>query len=452
MKKLLVANRGEIACRVIRSARKLGIATLAVCSDVDRGALHTSLADEVRELGGETARESYLDAGKLLAAARHAGADAVHPGYGFLSENASFADAVIHAGLVWVGPTPDTIRAMGDKQRAREIAESVGMPLLPGSRRFEPAALVGLEEAAEAIGYPLLVKACGGGGGIGMQRIESPERLRRGVESTQTMAARSFGDGSVFLERFIANARHIEIQVFGLGDGRVVHLFDRECSIQRRFQKVIEEAVSPVLSPATRSAMAGSAVALASHQRYQGAGTVEFVYDDDRGDFFFLEMNTRIQVEHPVTEMICGVDLVGMQLRLAAGEGIALTQEDIHRSGHAIEMRIYAENPNKNFMPSPGRLDVLSFPAEGDGVRVDTGVRQGDTISHFYDPMIAKLIVHGQTRGEAIARGLDALQATRLEGVASNLQFLRRVLQHPEFVAGRTTTGFIPAHMPSLIG
>jgi 3-methylcrotonyl-CoA carboxylase alpha subunit len=450
MRKVLIANRGEIACRVIRSCKALGIATVAVHSEADATALHVALADEARSVGPAAARQSYLVADNVLAAARDSGADAVHPGYGFMSENAGFAQAVMAAGLTWIGPDPQSITDMGDKERARVLAKAAGVPVLPGSPRFQPGALDGIEAAAAAVGYPLLVKASAGGGGIGMRRVEGPEKLRETVEATQTLAGRAFNDGTIYLERYLPTPRHIEIQVFGFGDGRAVHLFERECSIQRRFQKVVEEAPSPGIDEATRGRMAAAAVALAQAQRYVGAGTLEFVVGADQG-FYFLEMNTRIQVEHPVTEMITGIDLVGLQIRLARGDDLsAMTQESIRRSGHAIECRVYAENPAKNFLPSPGPLKVFVPPA-GDGVRVDTGVREGDTVTIHYDPMIAKLVAHGSDRTQACDRMSAALATFRVEGIVTNLAFLKRVIDSPAFRAGDTHTGFIEVHGAALL-
>jgi 3-methylcrotonyl-CoA carboxylase alpha subunit len=453
MRRLLIANRGEIACRVIRSAKALGLETVAVHSEADAGSLHVEAADQAVPIGPAKAADSYLKAEAILAAARDSGADAVHPGYGFLAENAAFAEAVEAAGLIWVGPTPRSILDMGDKERARALAERAGVPVLPGSHRFAPEALDGLDAAAAAVGYPLLVKAAAGGGGIGMQRVDGPDTLAKVVASTQAMAARAFGDGTVYLERLVAKARHVEIQVFGLGDGRAVHLFERDCSLQRRYQKIIEETPAPGLAAATRDAMAQAAVALAAQERYRGAGTVEFVVDAESQAFYFLEMNTRIQVEHPVTEMATGIDLVALQLRLARGEalGSELDQGAIARQGAAVECRIYAENPAKMFLPSPGRLARFALPAAGDGVRIDTGVREGDLITPHYDPMIAKVIAHGADREAAIARLADALGAVAIEGIHSNVPFLRACLAHPAFRAGDVHTGFVEAHRTALL-
>ena len=449
---LLVANRGEIACRIIRSARSLGLRTVAVCSDADAEALHVTLADEAVSIGGAKPADSYLSVPAILQAARRTGAEAIHPGYGFLAENADFAQAVAQAGLVWVGPDAKSIEDMGDKERARLLARAAGVPILPGSARFAPGDLAGLEAAAEDVGYPLLVKASAGGGGIGMRLVEQQADLRRTVEATQGQAARSFGDGTVFLERYVPHARHVEIQVFGFGDGTAIHLFERECSIQRRFQKLVEESPSPGIAAETRTAMAHVAVALARQERYRGAGTIEFVLDDDSGAFYFLEMNTRIQVEHPVTECVTGLDLVALQLRLAMGEnlGDTLRQEDVRQHGHAIEVRICAENPARMFLPSPGRITRLDLPAAG--ARVDTGVRAGDTVTPYYDSMIAKVIAHTSDRAEAIARLLAALDETAIDGITTNVAFLRRVIDHGAFRAGRTLTGFLDAHKADLTG
>jgi 3-methylcrotonyl-CoA carboxylase alpha subunit len=452
MKKVLIANRGEIACRVIRSCQALGLGTVAVHSEADRNALHVVLADESYAVGPAPAKQSYLMIDNLLAAARATGADAVHPGYGFLAENGTFARAVRGAGLIWVGPDPDSIEDMGDKERARLLAKSAGLPILPGSPRFHAGDLAGIEEAAALVGYPLLVKASAGGGGIGMRRVDAPGDLRAVVESTQSLAERSFGDGAIYLERLVEKARHVEIQVFGLGDGHAVHMFERECSIQRRFQKILEESPAPGLPEAVREDMAAAAVALCRQERYSGAGTVEYVVDSDSGQFYFLEMNTRIQVEHPVTEMNTGLDLVGLQLRLARGDDLStLAQPAIRTQGHTVEVRIYAENPAKNFLPSPGLLKQFSLPTATPGLRIDTGVRLGDQITFHYDPMIAKVIGHGSTRMEAIERVRAALGDILIEGVATNISFLRRVLDHPAFRRGDTFTGFVPAHQAELM-
>lgn len=452
MKTVLIANRGEIACRVIRSCKALGLRTVAVHSDPDAQSRHVEIADQRVSLGGSSAAESYLRADAVLEAARSSGADAIHPGYGFLSENEAFATAVEAAGLVWVGPSPASIADMGDKERARLLARAAGVPVLPGSSRFRPGELNGLAAAAVEVGFPLLVKAAAGGGGIGMRRVDLPKDLQAAVETTQGMAARAFGDGTIYLERYIERARHVEIQIFGFGDGHAIHVHERDCSIQRRFQKIIEESPAPGLSPDTLRAMYDSAVALCKQERYRGAGTVEFVLDVRTHEFFFLEMNTRIQVEHPVSEMITGLDLVGMQLQLAAGQiPQARAQDDVHARGHAIECRLYAERPAKGFLPSTGLVTRFDLPPADDTLRIDSGVRAGDRISHFYDPMIAKFIAHGADRERAIARLIDAIDAVRIEGVETNLAFLRRTLDHPAFRSGQVSTGFIDQYKPELI-
>jgi 3-methylcrotonyl-CoA carboxylase alpha subunit len=452
MNRVLIANRGEIACRVIRSCRALGLETVAVYSEADAGAWHVELADGAWPIGPAAARESYLNMDAVLAAARAAQADAVHPGYGFLAENPRFAERVQADGLIWIGPRAKTIEDMGDKERARLLAKAAGVPVLPGSPRFGPHDISGLEEEAARVGYPLLVKAAAGGGGIGMQRIDGPEKLRGVVDSTQKMAERAFGDGTVYLERLVPKARHVEIQVFGFGNGHAVHLFERECSIQRRFQKIIEESPAPGLTEHTRRRIAQAAAALAAQERYAGAGTVEFVVDAETGEFFFLEMNTRIQVEHPVTEMTTGIDLVDLQIRLARGDDLSgLTQESVTPRGAAIECRLYAENPTRMFLPSPGKLATFRLPEPSAGLRIDAGVREGDEITPHYDPMIAKLIAHGDDRDEAIARCLEALRAVVIEGIHSNVPFLIRTLEHPAFAAGDVHTGFVEAHRAELV-
>jgi len=449
--KVLIANRGEIACRIIRSCQALGLRTVAVHSEADAQAMHVAMADEAEAIGPSAPRESYLVPERILAAAAAHGADAVHPGYGFLSENAEFARAVQAAGLAWVGPAPDTIDAMGDKERAREIARAAGVPVLPGSRRFAAGGTPNLVEAAAAVGYPLLVKAASGGGGIGMRRVDGPETLNDVASATQAMAERSFGDGTVYLERYIPLARHVEIQVFGFGNGEAVHLFERDCSLQRRFQKIIEESPAPGLPDAVRARMADAAVQLCREQRYAGAGTIEFIVDADSFEFFFLEMNTRIQVEHPVTEMTTGRDLVALQLELARGSLAPFAQSAVQAGGHAIECRLYAENPARNFFPSPGTLNVFGLPPTGPDVRIDTGFRQGDTITPFYDPMIAKVICRGDTRAQAIERMAGALDGIAVEGLKSNLAFLRQAMRHPAFAAGAVSTDFVERHKAELI-
>ena len=449
--RILVANRGEIARRVIRSARDLGIGTVAVHSEADADAAHVAEADTAVAIGPAAARESYLRTDAILAAAREAGADAIHPGYGFLSENADFAEAVTAAGLTWIGARPETIRAMGDKDRARAIAKTAGVPVVPGSDRMTPGETPDLNAAAKITGYPLLVKASAGGGGIGMRRVDGPEKLAETVAATQSMARNAFGDGTVFLERFVPRARHVEIQVFGFGDGTAIHLFERDCSLQRRFQKVIEESPAPGLTEALRARMAEAAVALARKVRYAGAGTVEFILDVETRDFFFLEMNTRIQVEHPVTEMVTGQDLVAMQIDLARGRLTGADQSGFATTGHAIECRLYAEKPQKRFMPSPGRLERFVLPPEAEDLRVDSGYREGDAITTYYDPMIAKIIASGSDRDAACDRALQALRTLEIVGPGTNRDFLIACLEHPAFRAGDVHTGFIDAHLKDLL-
>lgn len=445
--KVLIANRGEIACRIIQSCKRLGIATVAVYSDADEASAHVEAADEAVAIGPASPRESYLVAERVLDAARQTGATAIHPGYGFLSENAAFAQSVLDAGLVWIGPSPQSISAMGDKERAREIAREAGVPILPGSRRFYPGDVDGLVQAAEAVGFPLLVKAAAGGGGIGMRRVDAPANLESVVTSTQSMAEKAFGDGGVYLERMVVNARHIEVQVFGFGDGSAIHLFDRECSVQRRFQKIIEEAPAPNLPADLRVQLHDCAVSLARAQSYRGAGTVEFIYDDDRQQAYFLEMNTRIQVEHPVTEAVTGVDLVAWQIQHALGQLERPRQDQLAVRGHAVECRLYAEKPEKNFFPAPGLITALMWPEAMEGLRIDTGVRAGDRITPYYDPMIAKLIAHGEDRNAAISRLKAALEGLVIEGLHTNANFLANVMADEAFNAGKVTTHFVEQFM-----
>lgn len=448
--KILIANRGEIALRVLRSARALGYATVAVYSDTDRDARHTRTADQAVRIGGALPAQSYLRVEAIIEAARLSGADAVHPGYGFLAESAAFAKRVVEAGLTWIGPSAQSIDDMGDKERARALARKAGVPILPGSSRFTQDGAGDLAEAAAGVGFPLLVKAAAGGGGIGMRRVDDPATLAKTVEATQGMAARSFGDGSVYLERCVPRARHVEIQVFGLGDGRAFHLFERDCSTQRRFQKVIEESPAPDLDEGIVEGMAESARALAAAENYSGAGTVEFIVDAETGEYFFLEMNTRIQVEHPVTEMITGTDLVGMQIRHAGGEDLEADLSAVTRRGAAIECRLYAENPKKMFLPAPGTLDLFRIP-EMEHVRFDTGVREGDTITPYYDPMIAKVVAWGEDRNAAIRRSEAALRATRIEGLATNRDFLLAALGDGEFRGGKVWTGYVDDRRKDLV-
>ena len=451
--KILIANRGEIACRVITTARKMGIATVAVYSDADKDARHVKLADEAVHIGAAPSRESYLLADKIIAACKQTGAQAVHPGYGFLSENEAFAKRVEEEGIVFIGPKHAAIAAMGDKIASKKLANQAGVNTIPGYN--DPIA--GPEQAVEiakGIGYPVMIKASAGGGGKGLRVAFNDKEAFEGFASCQNEARNSFGDDRIFIEKFVQEPRHIEIQVLGDAHGNVIYLNERECSIQRRHQKVIEEAPSPFISDTTRKAMGEQAVALAKAVGYQSAGTVEFVVGKDQ-DFYFLEMNTRLQVEHPVTECITGLDLVEQMIRVAAGEKLAIRQEDVKRDGWAIECRINAEDPFRNFLPSTGRLVRFQAPEEsmfqGDttkkyGVRVDTGVFEGGEIPMYYDSMIAKLIVHGQDRNDAIEKMRAALNGFVIRGISSNIPFQAALLAHPKFVAGQFNTGFIAEH------
>ena len=440
-RKILIANRGEIACRVIGTARRMGIKTVAVYSEADRSARHVHLADEAWPIGPAPARDSYLRGDVILDAARRSGAEAVHPGYGFLSENAEFAAACAEAGIVFIGPPADAIRAMGSKAAAKALMAQAGVPLVPGYHgdAQDPALL-----AAEAarIGFPVLIKASAGGGGKGMRVVGEAAAFPAALEGAQREAAASFGEDRVLVERYLTAPRHIEMQVFADTHGNAISLFERDCSVQRRHQKVLEEAPAPGMDPARRRAMGEAAVSAARAVGYVGAGTVEFIVEGDA--FYFMEMNTRLQVEHPVTEAITGLDLVEWQVRVAAGEALPTTDPSI--TGHAIEARIYAEDPARDFLPSIGTLAHLRQPSERPGVRVDTGVRQGDAITPDYDPMIAKLIVHGADRGDALRRMSAALDEYEVVGVQTNLALLRAVIADPEFAAGRFDTGFIARH------
>ena len=449
---LLVANRGEIACRVIRAARRLSLRTVAVYSEADAELPHVSMADEAVLIGPARAADSYLQGEKLLEAARRTGATLLHPGYGFLSESAAFAKACESAGIGFVGPTAEVIAVMGDKDEARQAAARAGIPIVPGTGKLDVADAAAVEAAGERTGFPLLVKAAAGGGGIGMRAVADAGELLAAVQATSGMAQKAFGDGSVYLERYVQRARHVEIQLFGFGDGTAVHLFERDCSLQRRHQKVVEEARAPLIEDEVRRKMAAAAVALACACRYRGAGTVEFLYDSDTQAFYFLEMNTRIQVEHPVTEMITGIDLVGAQLRLAMGERLQdeLAQSRIVAVGHAIEARIYAENPAKKFLPSPGVLTEFRLP-QGEGIRVDTGYREGNKVTPFYDPMIMKVVAHGPTRDQAIHRLQGALADLHISGITHNARYLQAVLQHRAFRAAELHTGFLGALHAELV-
>jgi acetyl-CoA carboxylase biotin carboxylase subunit len=439
LKKVLIANRGEIAVRVIRACREMGIASVAVFSEVDRAALHVSKADEAYPIGPAAARESYLNIAKILEVARKSGAEAVHPGYGFLSENAQFARACSEAGIKFIGPPASAMELMGSKTRARTAMQAAGVPMVPGSVRG--LTLAEAKALASKIGLPVMIKAAAGGGGKGMRLVRNAAELKPAFETAQSEALRAFNDDEVYIEKFIENPRHIEIQVLGDEHGNVIYLGERECSVQRRHQKVIEEAPSAIVDEDMRRRMGAVAVQAAKSAGYTNAGTVEFLVDGDR-NFYFLEMNTRLQVEHPVTELVTGLDLVHLQLRIAAGEKLPFRQEDLALRGHAIECRIYAEDPENNFFPSPGKITRLLRPS-GPGVREDSGVYEGWTVPLDYDPMLSKLIVYAPDRATAIARMRRALDEYFIGGIKSNLPLFRRILEHPDFVAARIDTGFL---------
>jgi acetyl/propionyl-CoA carboxylase alpha subunit len=447
---LLVANRGEIARRVMRTARRMGIVTVAVYSEADANAAHVREANRALGIGAAEAAASYLDGEAIIAAAREGGADAVHPGYGFLSENADFAEAVTRAGLVWIGPPPAAIRAMGLKDEAKRLMAAAGVPVTPGYLG-EDQSEQRLAKEARAIGFPVLIKPVAGGGGKGMRKVENARAFADALAASRREAKAAFGDDRVILERYVTAPRHIEVQIFADRHGNVVHLFERDCSLQRRHQKIIEEAPAPGMDEATRAAIGAAAVKAARAVGYEGAGTVEFIADASAGldaqRIWFMEMNTRLQVEHPVTEAITGIDLVEWQLRIAAGEKLPLMQREIRRSGHAVEARLYAEDPARGFLPSTGRLQHFRLP---ENVRADSGYEEGDSVSRFYDPMLAKLVAHGATRTEAAAALTEACRAVEAWPVKTNAGFLARALAHPEFRAGNVDTGFIEAHQEEL--
>lgn len=439
--KILIANRGEIACRVIRTCREMKIASVAIYSDADADALHVRMADEAFRVGPPPSAESYLRGERIIETAKAAGAEAIHPGYGFLSENAEFARQVRSAGLAFIGPPPEAMESLGGKMSARKIALEAGVPIVPGTtdpvRSFEDA-----KATAASIGYPVMLKASAGGGGKGMRLVFEESELRAALETAQAESLASFGDDAVYIEKAVVRPRHIEIQVFSDTKGGHVHLGERECSIQRRHQKVIEEAPSPIDSEDLRNAMGQAAVRIARAVNYVGAGTVEFLVSDVDRSFYFLEMNTRLQVEHPVTELVTGIDLVREQIRVAAGHPLSFKQEDVRLFGHAIECRVYAEDPEQNFMPSPGRITRLRLP-HGPGVRDDGGVYEGAEVSIHYDPMISKLAVHGRDRAEAIDRMRRALREYEVGGIKTTLPFFRMVMEDEEFISGKLDTGFI---------
>jgi len=449
--RVLVANRGEIALRVIRACREMGIETVAVYSDADATARHVRAADAAVRVGPPPAAESYLNIPALIAAARTSGADAVHPGYGFLSERAAFARACVDAGLIFIGPPADAIERMGSKIGARTLMEQAGVPVVPGRTPADQSD-AGIAAAADAIGFPVLVKASAGGGGKGMRAAHDAATLAEAIPSARREAQAAFGDGTLYVERLIQRPRHIEIQVFADAHGNAVHLFERECSIQRRHQKIVEESPSPVLTPAVRERMGKAAVAAATSAGYRNAGTIEFLLEGagDTARFYFLEMNTRLQVEHPVTEMVTGTDLVRAQLLVASGRPLPWRQEDLAQRGHAIECRVYAEDPSSGFLPQAGPLALYREP-DGPGIRIDSGVEEGTAVPVQYDPMLAKLIASGETRDAAIARAVAALRQFPILGVRTNVAFLIRTLEHPAFRTGDLHTGFVDEHLPSLL-
>ena len=443
MNKILVANRGEIALRIMRSAREMGIKTVAVFSEADRSSPHVRYADEAVCIGPAASKESYLRGDKIIEVAKLLEVDAIHPGYGFLSENAALAKLVEENGITFIGPTPEAIEVMGSKLAAKEAAKKFDIPMVPGSE----GAIKNIDEArrlAEITGYPILIKASAGGGGKGMRVVNAPEELEEQIQRAQSEAINAFGDGSVFIEKYVGSPKHIEVQILGDNYGNIVYLFERECSIQRRHQKVVEEAPSSCLTPEKRKAIGEAAVKVGKSCAYIGAGTVEFLVDEEL-NFYFLEMNTRLQVEHPVTEMITGIDLVKEQIKVARGEKLSFTQEDLQMRGHAIELRVYAEDPMNNFLPDIGKLLQYKKP-EGPGVRVDDGYEEGMAIPIYYDPMLAKLIAYGKDRTEAIDRLIRAIADYRIEGVKNTLAFGRFVLLHPDFVSGKFDTHFVAKH------
>jgi acetyl-CoA carboxylase biotin carboxylase subunit len=445
-KKILIANRGEIAIRIMRACRELGIQTVAVYSDADKDALHVQHADEAIRIGPAPSKESYLDMEKIIAAARQAHADAVHPGYGFLSENASFAAAAASAGLTFIGPSSDSIRLMGDKAESKMRMKAAGVPTVPGYEGLEAEA--DFRKAAEEIGYPVLVKAAAGGGGKGMRVVREEGELQEAIESARREALNAFGDERLLIEKYLAKAHHIEFQVFGDGHGNLVHLFERECSVQRRHQKIIEETPSPLLTPELREEMGAAAIAAAKAASYCNAGTIEFIVDPDTLKFYFLEMNTRLQVEHPVTELVIGLDLVHWQIRVAAAERFPFPQSHFTQRGHAIECRVYAEDPASGFLPGTGTLLQYIEP-RGPGIRIDSGFTSGDDVTHFYDPLLAKLIVHAENRETAIRRMRAALTEFIVHGVVTNIDFLQAVLSHPDFQNGEVTTRWVETSLES---
>ena len=450
IQKILIANRGEIACRIIRSCREMGISTVAVYSEADRGAKHVNLADEAIFIGPSPAAQSYLVVDKIIEAAQKTGADAIHPGYGFLSENASFARALAQAGITLIGPSAESMEIMGSKLAAKNAVKAYNIPLVPGTE----TAISSFEEAltkGKEIGFPILIKASAGGGGKGMRIVREESEFEEALTRAQSEAMSAFGDSSVFLEKYIGDSKHIEVQVLCDAHGNFLYLFERECTIQRRHQKVVEEAPSPVMDAEKRRQIGEHAVNVARSCNYLGAGTVEFIFDVSTGDYYFLEMNTRLQVEHPVTEMITGVDLVKEQIRIASGEPISFRQEDLKINGHAIEVRVYAEDPSNNFLPDTGKL-LEYIPPAGEGIRVDDGFERGMEIPVFYDPMIAKLIVHAESREKAIEKMSQAIRDYHIAGIQTTLGFCRFAVEHPDFRDGSFTTKFVEKYFsPDLL-
>ena len=446
--KILIANRGEIAIRIMRACKELGIKTVAVYSEADKNSLHVQNADEAIHIGAASPKESYLNADVLIRAALDSKADAIHPGYGFLSENASFAGMVASANLTFIGPSAGSIRAMGDKAESKMMMKKAGVPTVPGMEGLQ--AEEDFKKAAKEIGYPVLVKAAAGGGGKGMRVVNEERELSESIESARREALNAFGDEGLLIERFIPNAHHIEFQVFGDQHGHLVYLFERECSVQRRHQKIIEETPSLLLTPELRAEMGEAAVKAARAVGYYNAGTVEFIFDPDLSSFFFLEMNTRLQVEHPITELTTGLDLVHWQIRVAAGERFPYQQEQITQQGHAIECRIYAEDPANGFLPSTGKLLQYIEP-RGPGIRVDSGFTVGDEVTHFYDPLLAKLIVHAENREIAIQRMQAALRDFIVHGVTTNIDFMQNVLSHSDFAAGKVSTKWVESNLESIL-
>ena len=453
--KILIANRGEIAIRILRACKELGIKTVAVYSDADKNALHVQYADEAIYIGPASPKESYLNADVLIRAALDSKAEAIHPGYGFLSENASFAAAVTSANLIFIGPSADSIRLMGDKEESKIRMKEAGVPTVPGVEGIETGE--DFEKAANEIGYPVLVKASAGGGGKGMRIVNAENELRDAIDSARREALNAFGDERLLIEKYVSNAHHLEFQVFGDQRGNLVHLFERECSVQRRHQKIIEETPSPLLTPELRAEMGKAAVAAAKAVNYSNAGTIEFIVDPDTLKFYFLEMNTRLQVEHPVTELVTGIDLVHWQIRIANGERFPFEQSHFTQRGHAIECRVYAEDPANGFLPSTGKLLQFIEP-RGPGIRVDSGFAAGSDVTHFYDPLLAKLIVHAEDRASAIQRMQAALKEFIVHGVVTNIDFLQAVVSHPDFANGQVTTRWVetkfdwkPSSKPSFV-